>query len=305
MRVFVKNIFLFTGIILFPLVLYTGFIYVANSILVANYRVNPGVNTIVIGDSHTQKAINDQYFPNAINLSQSSESFLYSYVKLKEILKHNPNIKTVLLGCSFHSFSAYYDEFVIGKYSSEISAGYFFAMPVDLQWQFLYRNNTLTGQYLKRLLETGFHNLDVDSGRYSFLGCYEPYETKVKMTRESVSKRVNTHYFHDGQMYGFSSVNIDYLQKIASLCKEKSIRLILLNTPLHGYYIENVPDTFRDRFYSLVNVNKFELIEFNGLHLNDSCFLPDGDHVTGEGARLTTQFLVRYLRADSVKTRKE
>lgn len=302
MKVFIRNISLFCGIIFIPLIIFSFYIFYANYKLAADYKIESNINTLVIGDSHTQKAINDRYFPNAINLSQSSECFIYSYSKLLEILKHHPNIKTVLLGCSFHSFSSYYDEFVFGKYGAETSARYFFIMPLTLKLEFLLKNNNLTGRYLLQILSNGITNLGVRSGQYSFLGNYEAYRTSVKLSEQSIRKRVNTHYFQQGKMDGFSSLNVYYLSKVVELCKERKIKLILLNTPMHKYYIENVPDKFKDKFYSLIKSKKLNLIEFEKLKLDDSCFLPDGDHVNEEGARLTTLFLVNVLKpANSAK----
>ncbi|MCX6279514.1 MAG: hypothetical protein NT004_15665 [Bacteroidetes bacterium] len=171
-----------------------------------------------------------------------------------------------------------------------------------MKFEFFLRNNNITGQYLMRILSNGITNLGVRSGQYSFLGNYEAYHTNVKLSAQSVGKRVNTHFFQHGKMDEFSSLNVFYLTKVAELCKERKINLILLNTPMHKYYIENVPDKFKDKFYSLIKSKKLNLIEFEKLKLDDRCFLPDGDHVNEEGARLTTLFLVNVLKpANSAK----
>jgi len=296
MKMFFRNLSFFLGILLIPLIIFSSYIYHSNSKLAAKYTIGYSTKTIIIGDSHTQKAINDRYFPGSINLSQSSECYIYSFSKLQEILKSNPHVETVLLGCSYHSFSSYYDEFIFGKYSSEISSRYFFIMPGNMKLQFLYKNQDHISLYFQNIMLQGINNMAVPSGKYSFLGCYETYRTNIKLTRATASKRVNTHYFKNGEMDGFSTSNIYYLKKIVDLCEERHIDLFLLNTPMHEYYTDMVPGKFKNKFYSLVNSNKLKLIEFEKLHLADSCFLPDGDHVTENGARLTTLFLVDYLK---------
>ena len=66
-------------------------------------------------------AANDKLIENSQNISHLSESFIYTYYKLKALLASNPQIETVYLGAGYHSFAAYYDiytckEGVLGRY---------------------------------------------------------------------------------------------------------------------------------------------------------------------------------------------
>ena len=296
MKLFVARIVVFLGIMIIPLLLLSSYVYYANSKLIKNYKIGSKVSIIVIGDSHTQKAINDNYLPDAINLSQSSECILYSFVKLQTILQTNPNIKTVLLGCGYNSFSSYYDEFIYGTYSAEVSSRYFFVMPDSLKMKFIYFNRNTLSKYLKKIVSNGITNLRVSPLDYSFLGRFETYSTIVKLSRETVNKRIETQYYSDRKLDDFSLLNILYFRKVIDLCKKRNVRLIIIHTPSHKFYIDNVPGKFKARYDSLIKESKISAIEFNDLLLPDSCFLPDGDHVTDYGAKLTTLYLADYLK---------
>ena len=43
-------------------------------------------NILILGDSHTENAINDSIFSNSLNYSASADAYIFSYVKLKAIL---------------------------------------------------------------------------------------------------------------------------------------------------------------------------------------------------------------------------
>ncbi len=296
MKLFITRVALFFGIIFVPLLLLSSYLFIANANKMNDFASGLRKSVIVIGDSHTQKAINEIYWPAVINLSQSSECYIYSYVKLYHLLTGNPGIKTVILGCSYHSFSAYYDEFVFGAYSADISSRYFFIMPDSLRLQFLYQNRNRMSRYFQKVIENGIANLRVSPAGYSFLGHYETYATKVKLSRETVRKRIETHYYHKNELNDFSMLNIFYLEKIIDLCRNRNTALVLLNTPMHKYYLDQVPVKFKKKYDSLVKTGNLNVIEFEDLRLPDSCFLPDGDHVTDYGAHLTTMFLADYLK---------
>ena len=41
--------------------------------------------------------------------------------------------------------------------------------------------------------------------------------------------------------------------------------------------------------------NNINLIDLESLNLSDSCYVPDGDHVTIKGAEITTRALIKEL----------
>ena len=103
MRKFIKNLFAFIFIyILF--IISTIFVYKQK---LQKCQFNKNISTVICGDSHPMSAINDNILKNSINISNDSQHYIYTYNVLKIVVKNNPQIKTVILGSSFHSFGEY------------------------------------------------------------------------------------------------------------------------------------------------------------------------------------------------------
>ena len=69
MRKFLKNILFF----LLPAIIVGISILIYENSLSNNYKIEPGISTIYIGDSHIQMAINDSIIPHSINLAAIAE----------------------------------------------------------------------------------------------------------------------------------------------------------------------------------------------------------------------------------------
>src|ERR1700739_5113385 len=130
MNTFYKKILLFISIPLILVIMLFCFLYYFNHQLLNRYKINSKVNALIIGDSRMAYAFNYELLTNAINISQTSEGYLYSFPLLQGILKSNPQIKTVILGCSYSNISSYYDN---NMFVPHISARYFYILPFDTQ----------------------------------------------------------------------------------------------------------------------------------------------------------------------------
>ena len=116
MKKFIKQIILF--ILIYILIL--GINFSLNLYFINTIPPMVNANTLIIGDSHPQTAINPKLLNNAENLSQSAEPYLITYFKLKKLLDTN-KINTVILGYSYHNLSAFNDKkFIDSKWSKKM-----------------------------------------------------------------------------------------------------------------------------------------------------------------------------------------
>ncbi|MEE9573070.1 MAG: hypothetical protein V3W20_08490 [Candidatus Neomarinimicrobiota bacterium] len=253
-------------------------------------EISSTVTTLFIGDSHIQKSIDDKLITTAINISQSSESFYYSYYKLDKILKANPSIKRIYLGFSYHSLSSYYDEFVFGKYSKNISSRYFFILPLSEKFKLFKYNFRKLPIYIKEVYKHGIMNIFKTGNNYSFLGQYENKFENVSAVQNSMDKRLLLQFYNNNRLINFSESNISYLIKIIDLCDKNKVELITLNTPLHSYYKSKIPMEYLKKYNEIISQNRIVTINFDELVLDDSCFIPDGDHVSEKGALQTSNY---------------
>lgn len=290
MKLFVKNIFAFFIIPLIFLIISLLIIsFISTKI---NYKLDNGVTEIYIGDSHIQCAINDSLLKNSKNVSEGSESFYFSYYKLKKLIEENQNIERVYLGFSYHSLSNYNDEFISGKYASSVLPRYIYILPFKeklkrVNWDF--KN---LSSFIKPLFPEGYNYLFKNLNFFSACG-YKNEFTNVMASKSSMDKRLRFQYYTDEKINKFSEINLLYLDKIINLIKTTKIDLLFLNTPLHPYYESKIPKNYITRYNEIVKLKNLKVINFNDLSFSDSSFLPDGDHVSVKGAYQITNELLR------------
>ena len=276
MKQFIKKIFIFISIPLTLILISLLLVFYTSKKI--DYKLNKNIKEIYIGDSHIQCAINDSLLTNAKNVSKGAESFYFSYFKLKKLLEQNQQIERVYLGASYHSFSNYYDQFIVGQFSSFIAPKYFYVLPLKQKIKLVRWNLNdlpkLVGTIFKESQSYLFEDHAFNYGNYS-----NKFK-KSKAIPSIMNKRLEYQYYTDKKLNDFSDINMEYFFKIITLCKVQNVDLVLLNTPLHHYFKSKVPISYINKFDELVKSNKLSVIDFKLLTFTDSSFIPDGDHVS-------------------------
>jgi hypothetical protein len=297
MKPFLKNIFTFS---IFPLIcLLIGIVstyYISTKI---DYRLNPAITDLYMGDSHIECAVNDSLLKTSKNISTASESFYFTFYKLKKIVEENKKIENVYLGFSYHSLSNYYDKFISGEYSSSISPKYFHTLPVKEQIRLIYWNFKNLSSFIKDLGKINYKYLS-DGTTFSFGGYLNNFYNTVPL-KTSMEKRLQFQFYTDKKLNDFSDINLLYLTKIINICKINKINLLILNTPLHAYYESKIPENYIDKYNEIVKLNNLKVINFKDLSFSDSCFIPDGDHLSVKGAYQVTNELLRIKNKRTIE----
>lgn len=285
MRLFIKKIGFFFIVPFFLFIIS----FLVNLGTTNNYKFDSSINKIIIGDSHTQAAISDTLLHNAINFSNTSECYVYTYYKLATLLKNNPQIDTVFLGVSFHNFSSYLDNVIT---SSPYRYVYF--LPENVFFHIVNHPSTdnPVGQYSLIIQKTLTYPFFKDAR--SIYGFYLPHDWPDTASMKAINKRIDIQYFTKGKINDFSKMNIEYFNKIVLLCKQKNKILIGLNTPMNKYYAAKVPLKFKTKYYLLTK--NIKTINFEKLNLSENSFLLDGDHLTKIGSVKTSVFLDSILK---------
>lgn len=292
MKAFIKKICIFlllpllVGIALFLLIIsYTNKLYINNPI-----KIESNVSTIYIGDSHIELAIDDRIIPNSKNFATSSESFYFSYFKLKILLKNNPFIKKVYLGFSYHNLSNYYDKFIYGNYAPVIAPKYFFLLPFNEQSKIFYWNKYDLLPFMISVTKCGIHKI-IYNYYHSYRGGYSNNFTSTMAANSSIDARINFQFYNSNGLNPFSKINIYYFSKIVALCKSKNVDLYALNTPLNNYYIKKVPLEYKIKLNKIIVNEQVKYIDLSNLKFEKKFFIPDGDHVSKLGAEATSHEL--------------
>ncbi|MEO7445686.1 MAG: hypothetical protein ABIT96_13070 [Ferruginibacter sp.] len=259
-----------------------------------SFQINDNITEVFIGDSHIQGTIKDSLLPRGINIGNSGESYYLSYFKLVKLLGSNANIQKVYLGFSYHNISGYYYDFVYGKFSSSVVPSYYYILPANEQMKLLVYNYKTLPAFLKNSIKSA---ADILRNRVAFEGGYINIFDSSRADRKSMDKRINFQFYKEGEIYPFSSLNLDYLNKISALCKEHHVELILVSTPLHPYFLNKIPVEYIRKYDSIIYNGNYHVIDLHRMLKHDDEFIPDGDHVSVKGAMLTTR---KFLALDSV-----
>lgn len=295
MENFLKSIFLF----LFPIInlfvifiLWAVFISKLIQEISPQFKLKENTVTLFSGDSHIVGSITDTLYPNSKNIGLRSESYYHTYNKLKFFTSKN-KVKQIVLGLSYHNFSSYYDEFINGFFSSKVSTNIFLSLSLKEKLRVLYWNRLKLFHFLKEVnkcaLNLYLNNYD---SKYNFIDGFNIFHFNTGFDQKACKERVLLQYYKGDKLRDFSDFNIFYLNKIIEMCEEKKIELFLLTTPLHQNYIKKVPIKFIKKYYSFLDKkrvyqinSKINFINLENIKLKDSCFSPDGDHLSNMGIK--------------------
>jgi hypothetical protein len=306
MKAFVKNLIVFFAVVFAIAVSSFGVLYYLANRSLTEFGTDTPAHSIFVGDSHIVNAIDESTLQGCVNIGKRAEPNYFSYYRLRKVLESNDAIKNVYLGFSYHSVASYYDRFIVGENSPEISSQYFLIMPNEEKVNLIMKNKDNLFSYLQLVWRYGFQ--DLAAGRPSFKKAKRLLKKNsafASMKGTFASKKVMlqriTNLFYNGQeLCGFSEDNITYLNKIIALCDEHGVALSLINTPLHPYYRSQVPEKFVMKYNEVVNASKVRVLDLNGFFTSDKYFKPDGDHMNGAGAVLFSEYLNTILNQNQL-----
>jgi hypothetical protein len=260
-------------------------------------KISRNIDKVFTGDSNIESAVNDSIIPNSLNIAQSGEAYMYTYAKIKSLLEYNNQIKTIYIGFSFWDLIEYTEELWLfsNKFAIEKIALYNYLLNY-YDKSVLIKNNPKA--YIRGVLKSILSNYQVFkrsfhregfNGRLINFGGYE------NSGRDKLQEDIKINPFKE-QVFEEGLFQIEYLKKISELCKQKSIKLVLLNTPKHIYYYSNVPEAIRQNWISVrKSLSRDSLLDLSTFSFPDSCF-GDLTHLNSIGARRFSEYLNEKIR---------
>lgn len=248
---------------------------------------------LFLGDSHIAQGVDDSIIPNAFNSSVSADTYLTGFLRLELLLRDNPNIHTVILGVSPYSLSKGADETMFRPSLISMKVPYYLPYFGREEWK-LYLSRDAKN-FLRSVFLTPSEYLrssKLSNKKYfKKLGKFNP------RPYQSLDKAIaGTKTLEKPASWG-NSAELDYLEKICILCREKNIRLIFLNTPI--YNAKKYLDT--DNFYRLHKEHfpEIELWDYMNLEIPDA-HREDINHLNEQGAREFSKLLITRLATTSL-----
>lgn len=270
--------------------------------LINLWRVD--AETLIMGDSHAQVGIDENCFTNAINVSQSAETLVYTYYKLVKYLNANPQIENVILAVSHHSFSANDPSYIV-----EYMRRYRLLLDEKIiQHAFEYKDIRDVGfpVFLTRtVFPIGFLFDLYEYFQVSTRGVTPRWKGKQIYSRlakigntEYLDAAISRHYYTKNKAQkDLSDIKRDYMEHIVSLCKQKSINLVIVTTPVHSSYFNLIPHKFLENFDKIIGTFKDDVKYVSGQEQNlllKENYFQDYDHLNYKGAVVFSKYIKIY-----------
>lgn len=255
-------------------------------------KVKDDVRVIFAGESYVECAVNDRLIEHTINIAQSGEAYMYSYAKIKALLEHNSQIRTVYIGFSFGNLLMEKEKSWVfsSEYVTEKIQYYNYLIDKPGK-SLIFKNNPIA--YLSGLMKS------VNNNFQSFVKSYfsEDSNGSIKnfggykhLVRDKLSLDTELELYNE-QPVAKSLVQEKYLKMISELCKQNSVELILFSTPKYKSYNENIDDNIKQIWRQVRNSLPLDsLADFSAFILPDSCY-GDLTHLNYKGAEVFSKYL--------------
>jgi len=300
MKGFLNKVLLFFLILLIAVAGTFGITYLLSYRNVSNITLDDNIHTIICGDSHTKTALNDSVIPNSLNISHSSEHYLYTYNVLKVLLRNNPQVRTVILGFSFHNMSSYYDDNLFEPEKTQYMYPRYISVLDRKAFSTILTSNV---RGFVRDIKDIYQGVNRHIGakelsQYGFIGGF--YDSDRANKNDSTLRRaLMEHYYNpDQSLQGFSTFQLLYLRSISDLCREANVRLILMNCPVSREYRAQIPAKFIANYYGIAEEYENAFMDYHDYFVPEESY-GDGDHLNKSGSKLFSLYFLNQKKSEN------
>lgn len=297
MRVFVFGIIKFLGILLITAIFLVGAeIYIVKN---QGIKISSKKNILVLGDSHTECSINEAVMPRVANFSESGSTYYYSFIKLKEIVRVNKQIDTLILSFHFGSLDKDNEKEFLYNESYNFERLPKFIPFLDKEELFNYYDKIIL---VKSILNSPAHYFpfiisNLKGGNFQTermkLGAFSATDRNKLNEDIEIRKSEGTLKLKKD----FSEAELKLLKQIKLFCNENNICLILLNTPV--YNAEQYTDVSFYNKFKADNENDFHFLDLNQFNPGAEGF-GDISHLNKSGALLFSNELNRVFSLNTL-----
>ncbi len=286
MRNFLKKIILFNSLLAFSFYLLAFINYALyNSEKVS--EIQKTSNILLLGDSTMECAINDTIFEHSFNKAHSSDSYFYSYLKLKDFIKSDQNIDTVFI--SFSPHNVFDNGWLQGEKNiySRFRQYYFLMDWEDFSFLFS-KNSAAVISSIPSIARESIKNTGKRLRGQSISSIYGGFNKLDRNILEEVKLKLKNGeklpFFDIPTNFSISENEITYLNKIIKLTKKNGIQLYLVNLPKRSELLE-YPKYGTEDFYQFYDLNysNIDFLDFSRLEMLDD-YYGDFVHLNSKGS---------------------
>jgi len=258
----------------------------------ADFKLEGNPKYIVLGHSHPECAYNDSLIYSFKNLSESGESYFYTYFKIKKLIEHNPSVDVLFIEFTNNQIIEIMDKWIWGemhmknrypRYSPFMTTSDKFVLAVNNFHDYINSNSLSSKEILGRIM----------TNRYKFsdnIGAY------LYLERDKTDSLINTIKTKDTlpKDSSISVLNLTYLTKIIDYATEQGKKVILIRSPLHAFY----SGYSNEAIYQNIRNTKFSSVpylDFSKFPLRNSEF-GDYEHLNHKGAVIFSTWFSSLLQ---------
>lgn len=264
--------------------LIVGFLSVLISKQTFDYKIKEKKNILIVGNSHTECSVNDSIISHSVNLSQSASSYFYSYMKIREFTKYNPQIDTLILSFSDNNLFSEKEKWFSSseKIKNKMTRHIVFFNKDD--YLDLFKSNPLEVGFQTFILYSDFYNLHTQ--KRDFIGSYN--KINVNKIDEAI---IEFNRSPPKICQEIADSELKYLIKIYEFTQENKIKLILLNTPIHPILQKHF-EVIKPRNLQIVSAKMPNATYFDhtSFVLENSMYA-DLSHLNNKGSNKYSEFL--------------
>lgn len=240
---------------------------------------------IFIGNSMVECSVVDDRLSNCQNVAKSAKQYLFALADLREILKFNPQVDTVVLGCSpftlreFQADNEYYNSVFIESvnyYAPFLKINEYAMLPETLPF------------------------LKFDFGIYGLRYLWTPQVPGAYLynKRQNLQKAIEFEKKKDKELLDKNvrrnAVTLYALQEIKDVCKKYDVTLMFLAPPIWNAKESYDLNEYRTLMHKYLTTDDKKILDFTELSMPDSCYA-DIIHLNHYGADILTEHLKKRL----------
>ena len=255
------------------------------------------VETLILGNSHTQKGINpDLLDGNAFNLSISGQDYVYSHFLFFKWADRLKKLKILIMPVSYFSFykTPHGDN---SELMQELNYRIYMGNPF-YKYDIAYNMESLYYKPLYGKIRDFFNGESVKWKSKGWLPWYFADKSDV-WNADHVNKALARIYLADSVKYENINRNYEYVAEIARFCRKQGIRLVLVTTPQTKEYNKCLSSQQIMRTNSLVERLKreygLEYYDYREDYSYEDADFYDQSHLSEFGAEKFTQLLKQKL----------
>jgi hypothetical protein len=267
----------------------------------SDFTLKKPVENIIFGHSHPSYAFNDTLIDNFKNLAQSRQSYLYTYIKIKNVISQNRSVNTIFLEFTNNQITEEMNDWLWDKMTITSRLPIYLPFLKKDEIKLLYHNNPKA--FVPGLSKSFRENIiNIATKKFDYTDRIGGYQWTKRNDVDSILASKNSQKTDSGKsIYKLSLSNIMYLEKIVDYCNNNNIKLYFIRSPQHKKY----KGRLNEQLFLNIKNQKFrtiEFLDFNNFPVENTDFA-DLDHLNYKGASKFSRWFNKLTQKGLLKVK--